>query len=96
MLHTGHLQIEWTGLFEIRFQCETCKPPVTRAISFLEVEEALMFLIGSELGISAEELARAVGNAIARPRVPIIQPLCLTDKGLRIVFPATTTAARAS
>jgi hypothetical protein len=94
MFHTGCMQIEWDGLFEIRFFCESCKPTVIHAISFPEVEEVLEFLIGSELDVPAGELAIAVGNAIARPRVPIRQPLCLSDDRLRIMFPAAT-AARA-
>jgi hypothetical protein len=96
MLHTGHLQIEWKGLFEICFRCESCKPTVTSTISFLEAEEALMFLIGAELAPPPDELARAVRDAIARPRVAISQAMCLSDEQLRIMFPAIASARRAS
>jgi hypothetical protein len=96
MLHTGHLQIEWKGFVEICFRCETCKPTVTSTIGFLEAEEALMFLIGSELGLPADELAKAVRDAIARPRVAISQAVSLSDEQLGIMFPAIANARRAS
>ncbi len=96
MLHTGHLQIEWKGLFEICFRCESCKPTVTSTISFLEAEEALMFMIGSELAIPADELARAVGDAIAGPPVAISQAVSLADEQLRVMFPPIAGTRRAS
>ncbi len=96
MLHTGHLQIEFKGLFEICFRCESCKPTVTSTVSFLEAEEALMFLICSELALPPDELARAVGDAIAGPPVAISQTVSLSDEQLRVMFPPIASARRAS
>jgi hypothetical protein len=96
MLHTGHLQIEWKGFLEICFSCETCKPTVTSTTIFPEAEEALMFLIDSELPLPAGELAKGVRDAIARPRVAVSLALCLADEQLRTMFPTTVNARRAS
>ena len=84
MLHSGRVEIQWKGAFEVCFRSESREPLTTSKIRFHEAEETIMFLVDS-LFLPPQEVAKAVLDAIAKGQSASQSVVC-SDQQLQSIF----------